>query len=221
MLGYSCGQKGRGLLFYGEWVLGEYGMSELPLVLIIGDSISIGYTPHVRRELEGRARVERHEGNGGDSLNVLSKLESLWLPALSGRPDLIHVNCGLHDLRFWPDRDEYQVPVASYRENVALLAGALAATGAKILWATTTPVLDGAPKMNAQFSRRNEDVEAYNAAALSAVSAAGFAVDDLNAFVKELGPEDAITPDGVHFTDEGYARLGARVAEAISRQLGI
>jgi lysophospholipase L1-like esterase len=196
-------------------------MSQAPLVFIIGDSISMGYTPHVARELEGRARVERHEGNGGDSHNVLSNLKSMWLPALGEKPDLIHVNCGLHDLRFWVEKGEYQVPLESYAKNLALLAKALGATGAKIVWCATTPVLDGAPNMSKQFPRKNSDVDAYNAAAAEAMGGAGFAVDDLNAFVKQLGPEKVITPDGVHFTEEGYAQLGAEVARVAAESLGL
>ena len=37
--------------------------AELPKVLIIGDSISLGYTPHVVQQLEGRAEVKHHKGN--------------------------------------------------------------------------------------------------------------------------------------------------------------
>ena len=190
-------------------------MNELPLVFIIGDSISMGYTPCVEKELEGFARVERHEGNGGDSQNVISSLTATWLPGASGKPDLIHVNCGLHDLRFWADKGAYQISIDDYRKNMELLARKLPETGAKIIWATTTPVLDGAPSMSKEFPRKSSDVDAYNRVATEVMTAAGFAIDDLNAFVKEAGPETLIKPDGVHFTDEGYVRLGARVAAAV------
>jgi isoamyl acetate esterase len=195
-------------------------MSDVPLVVIVGDSISMGYTPHVQKQLEGRARVERHEGNGGDSPNVLAKLNTQWLPALGERPDLIHVNCGLHDLRFWAEKNAYQVPLQGYIRNMATLAGELTATGAKIVWCSTTPVLDGAPGMSKEFPRKNEDVDAYNAAALEVMTAAGFAINNLNAFVKDLGPEKAITPDGVHFTDEAYVQLGGEVARVFAETLG-
>ena len=196
-------------------------MPDLPLVFIIGDSISMGYTPFVRKELEGRVRVARHEGNGGDSNNVLSNLGTLWLPALAEKPALIHANAGLHDLRFWTERGEYQVTLESYAKNMAILARKLAATGAKVVWATTTPVIDGAPNMSKDFPRKNSDVEAYNAAATEAVTAAGIEVDDLYALVEETGREKLITPDGVHFTEDGYRALGAKVAEAISRALAL
>lgn len=194
-------------------------MSRLPLVFIIGDSISIGYTPHVRGALEGRARVERHPANGGDSYSVLANFET-WLGNLGERPALIHANAGLHDLRFWPDRGEYQVPLESYRLNVRRLAGKLRDSAAGAVWATATPVLEDAPRMSTDFPRRNADVERYNAAALEEVRAAGLAVNDLCSFVKERGPEKLITPDGVHFTEEGYAGLGAEVARVVVDRLG-
>ncbi len=196
-------------------------MSDTPLVMIIGDSISMGYTPHVKETLADKVRVERHEGNGGDSHNVLSHFDTKWLPAMKDTPDLIHINCGLHDLRLWTDRNEYQVPIEDYRRNIRQLAEALAATGAKIIWATTTPVLDDAPGMNQQCLRVNKNVDAYNAIALDTMTAAGFAIDDLNALVKELGPEKLITQDGVHFTDDGYAQLGAEVARVIAETLAV
>jgi lysophospholipase L1-like esterase len=104
---------------------------------------------------------------------------------------------------------------------MAILARKLAATGAKVVWATTTPVIDGAPNMSKDFPRKNSDVEAYNAAATEAVTAAGIEVDDLYALVEEAGREKLITPDGVHFTEDGYRALGAKVAEAISRALAL
>ena len=110
-------------------------MSVLPLVFIVGDSISMGYAPFVEKELAGRARLARHEGNGGDTRNVLSKLDE-WLAALDQRPGVIHANAGLHDLRFWVERGEYQVPLAGYARNMQLLSGKLNATGAKVVWAT-------------------------------------------------------------------------------------
>ncbi|MHC4917600.1 MAG: SGNH/GDSL hydrolase family protein [Planctomycetota bacterium] len=196
-------------------------MSDLPLVLIVGDSISIGYTPFVEKELEGRARVVHHEGNGGDSNNVLGNLGPVWLPALGETPALIHANAGLHDLRFWPAKGEYQVTLESYRKNVGLLAQKLLATGAKVIWATSTPILDGAPNMSRDFPRKNSDVEAYNAAAVEAMTAAGIEVDDLYALVEKAGREKLVTPDGVHLTEDGYRALGVKVAEAVRQALGL
>jgi acyl-CoA thioesterase-1 len=193
-------------------------VSDLPLVFIVGDSISKGYTPFVEKELAGRARIVHHAGNGGDSNNVLSNLSG-WLAELGGRPAVIHANAGLHDLRFWTEKNAYQVPLESYRQNLAILAKKLRAAASKAIWASTTPVLDGAPNMSREFPRKNADVRAYNAAAAEAMRAAGVPVNDLNALVEGLGPAKLINPDGVHFSDEGYARLGAAVARAVAEAL--
>ena len=194
-------------------------MSELPLVFVIGDSISIGYTPHVKEALAGRARVERHPGNCGDSFNVLSNLPG-WLAEV--RPALIHFNVGLHDLRLWRHISRHQVEIETYRGNLTRICELLVETGAKLLWATTTPVLEGAVRMGENFSRKNADVEAYNAVALEVINSAGIAiaVDDLNAFVKTLDPEKALSDDGVHFTGKSYARLGAEVARNVTIAMG-
>jgi acyl-CoA thioesterase-1 len=71
----------------------------LPRVLLIGDSISIGYTVTVRKALAGQANVHRIPENGADTANGLKKIES-WLV---GSPwDVIHFNWGLHDLKVTP-----------------------------------------------------------------------------------------------------------------------
>jgi lysophospholipase L1-like esterase len=194
-------------------------MSKLPLVLIVGDSISIGYTPFVKKELEGRAVVERHAGNAGDSNSVLEHFQSNWLPALGARPDIIHINCGLHDLRFLVEKKQSQVSWENYSRNMKTLAGQLAAAAENIIWASTTPVLDQAPDMSKDFPRTNSDVDLYNKIASQEMSASGFAINDLNAYVHKNDPAKMINPDGVHFSDAAYAQLGQAVVAAVSAEL--
>src|SRR5262245_2767243 len=69
---------------------------KLPRVLLVGDSISIGYTLPVRTLLKGKANVHRVPENGGPTTNGLAKL-SAWLG--NGKWDVIHFNFGLHDLK--------------------------------------------------------------------------------------------------------------------------
>ncbi|MBI3470258.1 MAG: SGNH/GDSL hydrolase family protein [Candidatus Solibacter usitatus] len=101
-------------------------------VLIIGDSISIGYAPFVREQLAGKAQVERIEGNGADSANILARLDT-WLAR--GPYDAIAFNCGLHDLKY---TSAHQVPPEQYEANLARIVERLRATGAKLIWVTTT-----------------------------------------------------------------------------------
>jgi len=67
----------------------------LPRILLIGDSISIGYTPYVVEMFQGRAEVIHNQGNAGPTGNGLAKIDE-WLG--DGDWDVIHFNWGLHDL---------------------------------------------------------------------------------------------------------------------------
>lgn len=193
-------------------------MSATPKVLIIGDSISMGYTPCASKLLAGRCEVARNEGNAGDSRNVVSKLDE-WLAACADA-ELVHFNCGLHDLKTERDSDLHQVPLSQYKQNLAEIADRLGGVGKTIVWATSTPVIYER-HLSKGFDRRQEDVDAYNTAALEIVNSAGFAVNDLHAAILQAGSEKCLSSDGVHMTDQGYEILGQAVASEISRHLGL
>ncbi|MCA9070886.1 MAG: hypothetical protein KDA84_18280, partial [Planctomycetaceae bacterium] len=65
----------------------------LPRVLLIGDSISIGYTKPVIELLKGKAEVQRVKGNAGHTGMGLEKLPK-WLDEKHGQWDVIHFNWG-------------------------------------------------------------------------------------------------------------------------------
>jgi len=182
----------------------------LPRVLLIGDSISIGYTLPVRELLRGKANVHRIPDNGGPTTRGIAQLDA-WLG--HGRWDVIHFNFGLHDLKINPDGSR-QVPLEEYGRNLREIAARLKKTGARLVWATTTPV----PGATANPPRQAADVVAYNAAARRVAEENGIAIDDLYGFAlpKLAGIQ---IPANVHFTKEGYRALAERVAEAIAAQL--
>jgi len=91
----------------------------LPRVLLIGDSISMGYTLPVRKLLEGKANVHRIPQNGGPTKNGIANLDK-WLG--SGKWDVIHFNHGIHDVKIMPD-GKNQVEPAAYEANPALDRG--------------------------------------------------------------------------------------------------
>ena len=97
----------------------------LPRVLLIGDSISIGYTVPVRKALAGKANVRRIPENAADTVNGLKKIES-WLG--DSHWDVIHFNWGLHDLKVTPEGGR-QVPIDAYEKNLASLVERLRTTG--------------------------------------------------------------------------------------------
>jgi hypothetical protein len=182
----------------------------LPRVLLIGDSISIGYTPLVRRLLQGKANVHRIPTNGGPTTNGLACLKQ-WL---GDDPwDVVHFNWGLHDLRIMAD-GKRQVPPETYEQNLRELARQLKATGARLIWASTTPVPEG--KLNPP--RDPADVIAYNAIARRIMEESRIAVDDLYACaLPQLAKIQR--PTNVHFTAEGSAVLARQVVASIEGAL--
>jgi acyl-CoA thioesterase-1 len=179
----------------------------LPRVLLIGDSISMGYTEPVRRILAGKFNVHRIPENGGTTTRGVTNLEK-WLGA--GRWDVIHFNFGLHDIRIM-DGGEHQVSLADYEANLRKVVERLKKTGARLIWASTTPVPEG--KLNPV--RRIADVPAFNQAALRVMRDNSIEVDDLYTLaLAQLGKIQR--PANVHFTDDGYEVLARQVAAAIA-----
>ena len=191
-------------------------MPERAKVLVIGDSISMGYCPAVAEALSDRAEVVHNPGNGGDTDNVLANLDA-WLG--EAEPDVVSLNAGLHDLKFDRRRHVHQVPLDRYRANLEEIIDRLSAGTAGVLWVTTTPVIEPWHQAARDFDRHNRDVDACNAVALEIARAAGLPVCDLHAAVLKAGPEKMLSPDGVHYGDEAYATLGRRVAASLGELL--
>lgn len=183
----------------------------LPRVLLIGDSISMGYTLPVRKLLAGRANVHRIPANGGPTKNGVARLDA-WLGA--GKWDVIHFNHGIHDLRFMEDGNR-QVGPAEYEANLRTIVARLRQAGAKLIWATITPIPDG--ELNPP--RRFGSVAEYNAIAARVMRENGIRINDLNAHVAPRFPE-LQTPRDLHYQPAGYEFLAEKVAAEIRAVLG-
>ncbi len=182
----------------------------LPRVLLIGDSISIGYTPPVRALLAGVANVHRIPENGGATTRGLQQLDR-WLG--DGPWDVIHLNFGLHDIAR-RDGTNRSVSPDDYEANVRALIKRLRHTGARLIFATTTPV----PPVPDSPPRRNADVRGYNQIARRVMRELGVPVNDLYAFI-EPDLAEFQQPNNVHFIDAGYRRLAEPVAASIAAVL--
>ena len=170
---------------------------DLPRVLLIGDSISRGYTQSVRKALAGKANVHRAPANCGPTSLGLQKLD-VWLG--DGNWDLIHFNFGIHDRN---------TPIAEYSQRLEQLVDRMQKTGAKLVWASTTPIPDDPPTKQtaASIVERNE-------AASQIMQKHGVAIDDLfTAVTPHL--EGMQNTNDVHFNGAGYEFLGQRAGEAI------
>lgn len=193
-------------------------------VTLIGDSIRLGYEETVRSELSGLAEVWSPKENGGHTPNVLTFLH-LWVLNRQPQPDLVHINAGLHDLKtIWYGGQESIVPVEHYRRNVEIILRTIRErTRAKVIWATTTPVIyERAHANHAQyndFDRYDEYVVSYNIAATQVCKRFGVPINDLYALVTETGAEQLLGDDGVHFTAAGQQLLGKAVAAKIRELL--
>jgi acyl-CoA thioesterase-1 len=185
--------------------------------LIIGDSISIGYFEPTKELLADAAEVYHNPGNAQHTAHGLARLDQ-WLG--DTRWDVIHFNHGLHDLKYIDERGrrvdpsagKQQIPIDEYARNLDSLVRRLKKTRAKLIFATTTPVPDGAVGRVPGDSRR------YNAAALAVMKKHKIPVNDLCAFALER--LDTIQrPRDVHFTKEGSRLLAGRVAEHVRRAL--
>jgi len=182
----------------------------LPRVLIIGDSISMGYTLPVRRALESQANVHRIPQNGGPTSNGLKNIEK-WLG--TGKWEVIHFNWGIHDLKFLPD-GKRQVEAADYEANLRTLIARMKKSGAKLIWATTTPIPEG----ELVPSRRFGKVADYNAIAARVMMENDIIINDLNAWITSKLAEMQ-KPHDVHYLDSGSDYLGQKVAAEIQRAL--
>jgi hypothetical protein len=190
----------------------------LPRVLLIGDSISIGYTLPVREALQGKANVHRIPANGGPTSNGTTNIDK-WLG--DKKWDVIHFNWGLHDLKFVDDNGQlsneqtgkHQIPIDKYEENLRELTQRLQKTGAKLIWCSTTPVPEGAA------GRKPGDELRYNEVAAKVMKELNVPTDDLYSFAQPR-LKDIQLPANVHFTSEGSKVLAEQVSKSISAALG-
>jgi lysophospholipase L1-like esterase len=189
----------------------------LPRVLLIGDSISMGYTPAVREMLKGKANVHHPPENCSSTIVGLKRLDA-WLG--EKKWDVIHFNFGLHDLKYVDEKNtivavekgKQWVSPEEYEKNLRQIGERLKKTGAKLIWCATTPVPEGAT------GRAAGDEVKYNQAAAKVMAECGVEIDDLHAFAAPK-LKDIQLPKNVHFNPEGYKELAKVVAEKIEKAL--
>jgi acyl-CoA thioesterase-1 len=197
--------------------------SKLPKVLIIGDSISIGYTAPVRKNLAGKADVSRPSMNCQHSGTGVQMVKA-WMGTTKW--DVIHFNFGIWDTH-WIDakgalvRTEADYPPSSgihirytpeqYQENLTQIIKTLKGSGAKLIWASTTPVMY-------RKGARLEAIPTLNRTAEKLMKANNIAIDDLYSYVMP-SVKKWQTADQVHFNALGNDQLGQQVSESILQAL--
>ncbi len=202
--------------------------SDLPKVLLLGDSISIGYTNFVTGILLDRVHVFRPLNNGGSYLNCEGTTKARkelpkWLG--DGNWDAIHFNFGLHDLKHVDaatgrnsrkPEDPLQASPEQYGKNMEWIVQQLTATNAKLIFATTTPYPEnpGGPLRDAGLPAK------YNQIALPIMHRNKIDINDLYSFLLPR-MEELMPPRNVHLTPAGSLELAKHVVEHIERALDI
>ncbi|MFP6669519.1 MAG: NosD domain-containing protein [Pirellulales bacterium] len=181
-------------------------VADLPNVLIIGDSISMGYTGPVRETMGTLANVFRIPVNGRSSEHSLQRIDE-WLG--NDHWDVIHFNWGLHDIKI--KGGQHKVPSDEYAANLNQLIERMQETGAELIWATTTPVPTGVPLSPL---RDSGDEGIYNEVAANVMETANIRANDLHSFVLPQLSETQILGD-VHYTTYGSEVLADKVVEEI------
>ena len=181
-------------------------------VTLVGDSIRLYAEPFVRERLPPRFRVRSPSVNCRSSHTVAAMIRE-WVPAASA--EVVHINCGLHDVRHDPGQHR---PVSSPDEYVANLRRVftyLATTGASVIWATSTPVNDAVHTRLALPRWYRADLVEYNRLSVGLARDFGFQVNDLYTRLSGMAADAWFLPDGVHFNHAGNRLIGECVAAAI------
>ncbi len=197
--------------------------ARLPRVLLIGDSISMGYTKPVIELLKDKAEVHRVKGNAGHTGMGLAGLPK-WLDAKHGKWDVIHFNWGLWDLCYRNPksktqgrRDKVNGKIThtpeQYRANLEKIVVVLEKTNAKLIWASTTPVPED------EAGRKVGDDEVYNRIAAEVMKKHGIPVNDLHKLMVPHMKTLTTAPGNVHFKPDGSKLLAKQVATKIANAL--
>lgn len=202
---------------------------KIPNVLLYGDSISIGYTPAVRKGLEGQATVFRLYKNGGSSQQFIPNMdkmnETMFQPNLRDgwkfKWDLVHFNVGLHDLKYLKGKHlnkngEQVSSIGQYKENLDKICKYLKTKypEAKLVFATTTPVPE-----NAKGRYKGDSIKFNTAAGEILAGYPEIAINDLYAFTMPQREAWAKEPGNVHYNELGSTEQGKEVARIIAENL--
>ena len=202
-----------------------------PNVLLYGDSISIGYTQTVRKELEGKATVFRIYKNGQSSGRFIPNMEkmkkAIFQPYLKEgwnfNWDVIHFNVGLHDLKYVKNgkldlENGRQVnSIEKYKENLHGICNYLKKEHPKatLIFATTTPI----PKEGAEGRLPGDSIKYNKAAREVLIKYPSIIENDLYDFTKPNETSWYVKPHNVHFNDLGKTAQGKQVAKVIAENI--
>ncbi|MCK0155789.1 SGNH/GDSL hydrolase family protein [Cellulophaga sp. F20128] len=203
-------------------VLTAFSSAEKPKILIIGDSISLGYTPFVTETLKEVAIVTHNPGNAQHTGTGLERLEK-WLSNTDY--DIIQFNWGLWDLcyrhadsKVYGNRDKINGKVTytieEYTKNLESLVAILKEkSNAKLIFVSTSYVPEG------EAGRYVKDPQRYNKVAKKVMKKHGILVNDIYKTSKKIHQTEAQAPGDVHYTKAGYKELARSITKVLHKEL--
>ena len=189
-------------------------------IVLIGDSIRMGYDKYVKDALKDEAEVFYPNENCRFAQYVLRTVSDWRKDGNWGDDaDLVHWNAGLWDtLRLYGD--EPLTPPEMYAEMIRRIDKRLRLLfpKAKLVFATSTRVLE--ERYGKDFKRYNKDIEEYNRIALDVLKDTDTVINDLYSFTKSLPVE--CYSDVTHlYTPDGTNAMVNKVLDVICAETGI
>ena len=188
-------------------------------VLLLGDSIRIGYQNDVKELLAGEYEVICPEDNGRFAAYTLWQANQMfkWNPDI----ELVHFNNGYWDMNIEAPMTEAIHPIEEYKSFLRRIVALCRQCGAKVVFATTVPIMEaGAAADNTgvegTINYSNEWVKEYNAAAVEVMAELDVPVDDLYALCME-DDRRYKCEDLLHLSAEGSRRCAQQVAEYVRK----
>lgn len=187
---------------------------DLPRVLIVGDSISIGYTPRVRRLLKSVANVHRPKTNCRWSAYGDEHIEE-WVG--DSKWDVIHFNFGLWDWYGW--RQDVKATPESYAKSLeSIIKKIRKKSSARLIFGITTPPCLTAER-NAHIAVSEDRAREFNKAARAVMEKHKVGVNNLYDLIIKRRAELQLAENDVHYNDNGRDILAQRVASRIQKDL--
>ncbi len=192
-------------------------MSEKKKVLLIGDSIRIGYCETVKDQLKEIADVYYPDDNCRCTQYIIIGLGEWRNLCLAKEVEYIYFNAGHWDIAHWASDEKSLTSIGEYADNLKKIIRLMRNyfPNAKICYTTTTPMNPVHPFTS--NPRSNEEIRTYNEVGLRVAEEAGIQTDDLYSFTENW--DESCFEDYCHFTPTGFERLGRRVADRIKKEI--
>lgn len=192
-----------------------------PRVLLLGDSIRMGYEGYVKQDLEGRADVIYTDENGCDVSSTLWQANQIFKH--QGDFDLIHWNNGYWDMNIEAPMTEALHPIEEYKHFLTRMVKFFSQHTKTLVFATSLPVKEQGSSLDNSgtgglVTYNNQWVIDYNLAAQEVMSKYQVSVNDLYSFClqdKNLYK----SPDNLHLTDAGNKAVAEEIVDYISKKL--